>query len=97
VTLFDNSFLSRRGIPLIPTDKVHVAGEVPKTKIVLIRVANASREWSACFSRASLGNKARGSPFVSKGLALATASRLLPDLALSLGVGAFAPRRSATT
>jgi hypothetical protein len=38
VTLFGNPFLTWRGIPLIPTDKIRVAGKVPKSKILLIRV-----------------------------------------------------------
>jgi hypothetical protein len=38
VTLFGNPFLTWRGIPLIPTDKIRVAGKVAKTKMLLIRV-----------------------------------------------------------
>lgn len=38
VTLFGNPFLTWRGIPLIPTDKIRVAGKVPKSKILLVRV-----------------------------------------------------------
>lgn len=38
VMLFGNSFLTWRGIPLIPSDKIRVAGKVPKTKFLLLRV-----------------------------------------------------------
>jgi hypothetical protein len=37
-TLFGNSFLTWRGVPLIPTDKIRVAGKIPKSKILLARV-----------------------------------------------------------
>src|ERR1700679_3733122 len=35
VTLFGSPFITWRGIPLIPTDKIRVTGKVPKTKILL--------------------------------------------------------------
>jgi Phage capsid-like protein len=37
VTLFGSPFLTWRGIPLIPTDKLRVAGKTPKTQILLVR------------------------------------------------------------
>lgn len=38
VTLFGTPFLTWRGIPLIPTDKIHVRAKDNKTKILLLRV-----------------------------------------------------------
>lgn len=38
VTLFGNPFLTWRGVPLIPTDKIRVTGKVSKSKILLARV-----------------------------------------------------------
>ena len=37
VTLFGSPFLTWRGIPIIPTDKIRVAGRSPKTQILLVR------------------------------------------------------------
>jgi hypothetical protein len=55
VSLFGSQFLTWRGIPLVPSDKVPVADG--KTKILLLRVGD--KEWSGCFSRVSPANKVR--------------------------------------
>ena len=51
VSLFGSQFLTWRGIPLIPSDKVPVADG--KTKILLLRVGDKRQGWSASISRAS--------------------------------------------
>src|ERR1700675_5041797 len=38
VTLFGSPFLTWRGVPLVPTDKIRVTGKTGKSKILLIRV-----------------------------------------------------------
>ncbi len=43
VTLFGNPFLTWRGIPLIPTDKIRVTGKTPKTRSCWCAWASASR------------------------------------------------------
>lgn len=37
VTLFGNPFLTWRGVPIIPTNKIHLSGESPRTQILLVR------------------------------------------------------------
>jgi hypothetical protein len=37
VSLFGNPFLTWRGIPIIPTDKIRISGRAPKTQILLVR------------------------------------------------------------
>lgn len=68
VTLFGNPFLTWRGIPLIPTDKVHVAGEVPKTKILLIRVGERKQGVVGLFQPGLAGEQSPGLSVRFKGI-----------------------------
>ena len=68
VTLFGNPFLTWRGIPLIPTDKVHVAGEVPKTKILLIRVGERKQGVIGLFQPGLAGEQSPGLSVRFKGI-----------------------------
>jgi hypothetical protein len=60
VTLFGNPFLTWRGVPLIPTDKVHVAGKVPKSKILLIRVGERKQGVIGLFQPGLTGEQSPG-------------------------------------
>jgi hypothetical protein len=68
VTLFGNPFLTWRGIPLIPTDKVHIAGEVPKTKILLIRVGERKQGVVGLFQPGLAGEQSPGLSVRFKGI-----------------------------
>jgi hypothetical protein len=60
VTLFGTPFLTWRGIPLIPTDKVRVAGKVPKTKMLLIRVGERKQGVVGLFQPGLTGEQSPG-------------------------------------
>jgi hypothetical protein len=60
VTLFGNPFLTWRGIPLIPTDKIRVAGKVPKTKILLVRVGERKQGVIGLFQPGLTGEQSPG-------------------------------------
>ena len=60
VTLFGSPFLTWRGIPLIPTDKVRVAGNVPKSKILLIRVGERKQGVVGLFQPGLTGEQSPG-------------------------------------
>ena len=60
VNLFGNPFLTWRGIPLIPTDKVHVSGKVPKSKILLIRVGERKQGVIGLFQPGLTGEQSPG-------------------------------------
>src|ERR1700691_600457 len=60
VTLFGNPFLTWRGIPLIPTDKIHVTGKVPKSKILLIRVGERKQGVIGLFQPGLTGEQSPG-------------------------------------
>jgi hypothetical protein len=68
VTLFGNPFLTWRGIPLIPTDKVHVAGEVPKSQILLIRVGERKQGVIGLFQPGLTGEQSPGLSVRFKGI-----------------------------
>jgi hypothetical protein len=68
VTLFGNPFLTWRGIPLIPTDKVHVAGEVPKSQILLIRVGERKQGVVGLFQPGLAGEQSPGLSVRFKGI-----------------------------
>jgi hypothetical protein len=68
VTLFGNPFLTWRGIPLIPTDKVHVAGEVPKSQILLIRVGERKQGVVGLFQPGLTGEQSPGLSVRFKGI-----------------------------
>jgi hypothetical protein len=60
VTLFGNPFLTWRGIPLIPTDKIRVAGKVPKSKVLLIRVGERKQGVIGLFQPGLTGEQSPG-------------------------------------
>ena len=60
VTLFGNPFLTWRGIPLIPTDKIRVAGKTPKTKILLVRVGERKQGVIGLFQPGLTGEQSPG-------------------------------------
>lgn len=68
VTLFGNPFLTWRGIPLIPTDKIHIAGEVPKTQILLIRVGERKQGVVGLFQPGLAGEQSPGLSVRFKGI-----------------------------
>ena len=60
VTLFGNPFLTWRGIPLIPTDKIRIAGKVPKSRILLIRVGERKQGVVGLFQPGLTGEQSPG-------------------------------------
>ena len=68
VTLFGNPFLTWRGIPLIPTDKVHIAGEVPTSQILLIRVGERKQGVIGLFQPGLTGEQSPGLSVRFKGI-----------------------------
>ena len=60
VTLFGNPFLTWRGIPLIPTDKIRVAGKIAKSKILLIRVGERKQGVIGLFQPGLTGEQSPG-------------------------------------
>lgn len=60
VTLFGNPFLTWRGIPLVPTDKIRVAGRAPKTKILLVRVGERKQGVIGLFQPGLTGEQSPG-------------------------------------
>ena len=60
VTLFGNPFLTWRGIPLIPTDKIRMAGKVAKTKMLLIRVGERKQGVIGLFQPGLTGEQSPG-------------------------------------
>ena len=86
VSLFGSQFLTWRGIPLIPSDKVPVADG--KTKILLLRVGDKRQGWSASISRASRAS--RPGPVGALHGDQQPGDRVVPDLAVLLARGPFA-------
>ncbi|KAA6460419.1 hypothetical protein DYQ86_15455 [Acidobacteria bacterium AB60] len=68
VTLFGSPFLTWRGIPLIPTDKVHIAGDVPKSQILLIRVGERKQGVIGLFQPGLTGEQSPGLSVRFKGI-----------------------------
>jgi hypothetical protein len=68
ITLFGNPFLTWRGIPLIPTDKIHVAGEAPKSQILLIRVGERKQGVIGLFQPGLTGEQSPGLSVRFKGI-----------------------------
>jgi hypothetical protein len=60
VTLFGSPFLTWRGIPLVPTDKIRVAGKVPKSKILLVRVGERKQGVIGLFQPGLTGEQSPG-------------------------------------
>jgi hypothetical protein len=61
VTLFGSPFLTWRGIPLIPTDKIRVTGKVaPKSQILLLRVGERKQGVIGLFQPGLAGEQSPG-------------------------------------
>jgi hypothetical protein len=60
VTLFGSPFLTWRGVPLIPSDKVHIAGKTPKTRILLVRVGERKQGVIGLFQPGLTGEQSPG-------------------------------------
>jgi Phage capsid-like protein len=60
VTLFGNPFLTWRGVPLIPTDKIRVSGKVAKSKILLLRVGERKQGVIGLFQPGLNGEQSPG-------------------------------------
>ena len=60
VTLFGTPFLTWRGVPLIPTNKIHVTGQVPKSKILLLRVGERKQGVVGLFQPGLPGEQSPG-------------------------------------
>ena len=60
VTMFGTPFLTWRGVPLIPTDKIRVAGKVPKSKILLLRVGERKQGVVGLFQPGLTGEQSPG-------------------------------------
>jgi Phage capsid-like protein len=86
VTLFGNPFLTWRGIPLIPTDKVHIAGEVPKSQILLIRVGERKQGVVGLFQPGLTGEQSPGLSVRFKGISDAGLASYLISLYCSASV-----------
>jgi Phage capsid-like protein len=60
VTMFGTPFLTWRGVPLIPTDKIRVAGKVAKSKILLLRVGERKQGVVGLFQPGLTGEQSPG-------------------------------------
>ena len=68
VTLFGSPFLTWRGIPFIPTDKIRVTGKVPKSKILLVRVGERKQGVIGLFQPGLAGEQSPGLSVRFKGI-----------------------------
>jgi hypothetical protein len=68
VTLFGNPFLTWRGVPLIPSDKIRVAGKVPKSKILLLRIGERKQGVIGLFQPGLTGEQSPGLSVRFKGI-----------------------------
>jgi len=60
VTLFGSPFLTWRGVPIIPTDKIHVSGKMHKSKFLLIRVGERKQGVIGLFQPGLTGEQSPG-------------------------------------
>ena len=60
ITLFGTPFLTWRGVPLVPSDKIRVAGKVPKSKILLVRVGERKQGVIGLFQPGLAGEQSPG-------------------------------------
>lgn len=60
VTLFGNQFLTWRGLPLVPTDKIHIKSKDHKTKILLLRVGERKQGCIGLFQPGLPGEQSPG-------------------------------------
>jgi hypothetical protein len=60
VTLFGTPFLTWRGVPIVPTDKIHVKSKEGKTKILLMRVGEKKQGVLGLFQAGLPGEQSPG-------------------------------------
>src|ERR1700683_5029565 len=60
VTLFGSPFLTWRGVPLVPTDKIHIRTKDNKTKILLLRVGERKQGCIGLFQPGLAGEQSPG-------------------------------------
>jgi hypothetical protein len=60
VTLFGSPFLTWRGLPLVPTDKIHIKSKDHKTKILLLRVGERKQGCIGLFQPGLPGEQSPG-------------------------------------
>jgi hypothetical protein len=60
VTLFGSPFLTWRGLPLIPTDKIQIRGKVSTSKILLLRVGERKQGCIGLFQPGLAGEQSPG-------------------------------------
>ena len=60
VTLFGSPFLTWRGLPLVPTDKIHIKSKDHKTKILLFRVGERKQGCIGLFQPGLPGEQSPG-------------------------------------
>jgi len=60
VTLFGSPFLTWRGLPLVPTDKMHIKSKDHKTKILLLRVGERKQGCIGLFQPGLPGEQSPG-------------------------------------
>ena len=60
VTLFGSPFLTWRGLPLIPTDKIHIRSKVNTSKILLLRVGERKQGCIGLFQPGLVGEQSPG-------------------------------------
>ena len=83
ITLFGNPFLTWRGIPLVPTDKIHVKNSDNKTKILLLRVGERKQGCIGLFQPGLPGEQSPGLSVRFMGIDNKRAG-LVPDLVVLL-------------
>jgi hypothetical protein len=60
VTLFGSPFLTWRGVPLIPTDKIHISSKTNTSKILLLRVGERKQGCIGLFQPGLAGEQSPG-------------------------------------
>jgi hypothetical protein len=60
ITLFGSPFLTWRGIPLVPTDKIHIRNKDNKTKMLLLRVGERKQGCIGLFQPGLAGEQSPG-------------------------------------
>jgi hypothetical protein len=68
VTLFGTPFLTWRGVPLVPSDKIRVNGEAQKSKILLVRVGERKQGVIGLFQPGLAGEQSPGLSVRFKGI-----------------------------
>ena len=80
LTLFGKPFLTWRGIPLIPTDKIHVKSADNKTKILLLRSGARKQGCTGLFQPGLAGKVSPGLPVRFMGIDTNALAAALPRI-----------------